>query len=137
MCTHIRRQFCQINGNDLVYAYCNINKCIWCYYPLDYYSNKTKNFELSMARRVKWCVDLKLPSLMAGPIKPSKYFPVARIISQLIFKFVFLNMHACANNVGFCWDDHMCDSKVSTTFECWFFLLSMYQCRLSKFKWLI
>ena len=63
---------------------------------------RNKNFELSIARRVRWhivFVDLKLPSLIAGPINPCKYFPVACVISQIIF--VFFNIHACVNYAGF------------------------------------
>ena len=48
--------------------------------------NETKIFELSMARQVRWYtgfVDLKLPSLIAGPINPCRYFPVTYIVSQI------------------------------------------------------
>jgi len=40
-------------------------------------------------------VDLRLPSLIAGPINPCKYFPVACIISQIIFKSRFFSQYAC------------------------------------------
>ena len=53
---------------------------------------KQRLFELSIARQVRWCivfVDLKLPLLIAGPINPGKYFPVACVISQISFNFVF------------------------------------------------
>ena len=39
--------------------------------------------------------DLKLPSLIAGPINLCKYFPVACVISQIIFKFRFFLQYAC------------------------------------------
>ena len=52
------------------------------------YGNVTKIFKLSMARQVGWYivfVNLKLSLLIAGPINPCKYFPVACVISQIIF----------------------------------------------------
>jgi len=71
--------------------------------------NETKIFKLSIARRVRWyivSVDLKLPLLIAGLCK---CFPIACVILQIIFKFLFFfNIHAWANNVGFCWDGHNC-----------------------------
>ena len=54
--------------------------------------------------------DFKIPSLIAGPIKPCEYFPAACIISQIIFIFCFFNMNACANITGFTdRDGHICD----------------------------
>ena len=63
-----------------------------------------------MARQVRWCiafVDLKFPSSISGPIEPCKYFTAACVTSQIILNFFFLNMHACANYEGFCWDGHI------------------------------
>ena len=41
---------------------------------------------------------------IACPINPCKYFPVACVISQIIFKFClfFFNIDACVNNAGLC-----------------------------------
>jgi len=59
------------------------------------YGNETKILELSMARRVRWHIvfgDLKFPSLIAGPINPCEYFPVACVISQKNLLFI---QYAC------------------------------------------
>ena len=57
-------------------------------FPLGY-GKKAKNFELSKLEDTFFFVDLKIPSLIAGPIKPYKYFPVACMILQIIFKLGF------------------------------------------------
>ena len=83
-------RFCQESGSNFVYVYHIVNKHTWQTHRSGY-RNKTKIFELSIARRVRCYiifVDLKLPSLIAGPINLCKYFPV-ELISQIIFNFRF------------------------------------------------
>ena len=54
---------------------------------------KTKIFKLLASKMMHSFADLKLPSSIAGSIKPCEYFPVACIISQFLFlDFIFLNM---------------------------------------------
>jgi len=70
-------QFCQESG-----SLCLPN-CKQTSLTVQATETKKKFFELSIARRVRWCivfVNLKLPLLIAGPINPYKYFPVACII---------------------------------------------------------
>ena len=92
---YLWRQFCQESGSDFVYVYRIINKCTWHTRRL-WYWNEGKIFELSIARWVRWFlvfVDLKVSLLIAGPINTCKYFPVARIIACIIFKFRFVSIH--------------------------------------------
>ena len=45
-------------------------------------------------------VGFKLPPPTAGSIKSREHFPIA-CVSQIVLKFIFVNMHACKNNVDF------------------------------------
>jgi len=96
-------RFYQESGGDFVYTYCIVNKCTWHPHHSGY-RNETKIFELSIARRLRWYivfVDLKLPSLIAETNNPCKYFPVACVILQIIFKFSFFQYACLCKQCGF------------------------------------
>jgi len=74
-----------------------------------------KNSEYSMSKMVYslFFFDLKFPSLSAGLTNPCEYFPVACIISQIVFFYV----RACVNNAGFHCDGHIYGSHAHFSAE--------------------